>query len=135
MNDHCAYDTAKRLEQAGFPKPEIQFGQVWYDGLQPGEWGVITGINRGFAFAFNSCLGGYERVFKLDERFTFAPTATDILKELPGWHILFSNFSLPNGEQKKMWRCACDDERLDEFYHENPAEATAKAYLAINEKK
>ena len=130
---NTTHETAIHLEAAGFKKPEIQFGQVWYDRERPGEWGMVTSISPGFAFTYNSVDGSYRRLrFSEIERFSFAPTVTDILKELS--IVVFSHwFEFVEGNFQIRIFFQGGGER--QYFHSNPAEACAAAWLEIKEKK
>ena len=115
MNEHVSSDTAILLRDTGFPIPEFEAGQHWY-----GEDLVVIlsygGGNPEFrAYGDNF---SWRESFDLD---VFAPTATDILKELPGARLEFGiDCHTKSGES---WSC-------EKFSHEtNPAEAAALAWL------
>lgn len=58
-----------------------------------------------------------------------APTATDILKEIPGWNLAYT--------KAFKWVVYWDAPGLAEpiqFSHENPAEAAAQAWFYENQK-
>jgi hypothetical protein len=136
MNDHVTFETAILLKEAGFPQPEKSTGQFWWvDEKSMGgahyrhvlyvilqAWqGWLSGV----AFPVNTNCG--ERW--LDEMQVFAPTATDILNELPGYAIRY-NF------ENETWMVFKDEMPNPYFHaHIDPAEAAAMAWLAINEKK
>jgi len=110
-----SFETAKRLKEAGFPQPEkLTHGQFYYS-----EHGHLFRYTHG---------PQYENTF-------FAPSATDILKELGRRFIL--------GYEKNGWWCektqhvyeVADGMQVTASYnHENPAEACAAAWLAKNAK-
>ena len=89
--NHVTFETAKRMEAAGCPKPEIQFGQFWYFPGKKKEV-VITGLHdegdghqdnlKYIAFSWQGTDSDLQKE-ALFKHFTFLPTATDILKELP----------------------------------------------------
>lgn len=72
MTQHVSYETAVRLKEAGFPQPEPQYGQCWYNdnggqiiiGHTTDSWG------------------------EPDESFSvFAPSALDLLQSIPSGSI------------------------------------------------
>lgn len=132
MNNIVSFETAKRLKEAGFPQPEPEFGQFWYNGsdllvvvkyLGAKEWIAcpLSGANwtRLFSAAFQRPIVFGEPVF--------APSATDILRELGPGFVLY--FDSPGrwvlSENNPYGLCT---------NHENPAEASAEAWLKLNEK-
>jgi len=105
-----SFQTAKRLKEAGFPQPETYDTFDWYYSK--------TGF---LANHFDSAC-----VIESD---IFAPSATDILKELGrGWHLCYK-------KESRSWECWYQTVGgASDKYHENPAEACAAAWLAKNEK-
>lgn len=133
MSDRVTHETSLRLEAAGFPQPEIAFGQAWYDELRQID-GMITNVNPGVSAFFNFTSGGYAVIYwsEFSGRFSFAPTATDILKELS--IVVFSHwFEFVEGKFQIRIFFQGGGER--QYFHSNPAEACAAAWLEINEKK
>lgn len=133
MSGHVTNETALRLEATGFPRPEIKFGQVWYDKLRDIE-GLITSVNPGVAVIFSFTPGGFQSLIwsEFSGRFTFVPTAIDILKELS--NVVFSHwFEFAEGEFQIRIFFQGGGER--QYFHFNPAEACAPAWLETNEKK
>jgi hypothetical protein len=108
MLDIVSFETAKRLKEAGFPQPEISDC-------------FLYATLRGYsvlclkAFRKTVIVGGGNGVLK---DFLFAPTATDILRELPGADLRWNGstfFCKYRGETE----------------NENPAEALAQMWLKI----
>jgi len=98
-----SFETAKRLHTAGFPQPEARYYQAWYD-----ENGVLSIIIT-------------EEDYQYFNGVIFAPTATDILMLLSSTRFYFD----------KIWRVHWFRyNTVDEFKHEDPAEACALAWLA-----
>jgi len=98
------FETAKRLKEAGFPQPEPEFGQVWYS-----PNGAIRVI--------------YIKTYDL----VFAPSATDILKEIP----FFGSLSFEVYETRFEFRVWEGLKLIAK--NENPHEAAALAWLSIQE--
>jgi len=109
------FETAKRLKEARFPQPEVFYAaQRSY-------------IENGKNICYVADDGEGIR-----ENEIFAPSATDILKELPGHTLDYSEIE---------WLCRhwirTEDHRsvVDYgFHNSNPAEACAAAWLSIHEK-
>lgn len=81
--NHVTYETAVRLKEAGFPQPAPEAGQFWYGKKSAGQsvkgsLCVLIGTPTG-ALSF-SPIDGLKN--SDNNFFVFAPTATDILKEL-----------------------------------------------------
>jgi len=120
MKNHVSFETAKRLEAAGFPKPKPEFGQAWYDEDGAYVIGSVSGKlicgswQDGDSFSDASMDGDI-----------FAPTVIDILQELDGY--------VTDGETCYFVNAA--NELVNEYLPKNPAEAAAAAWLSINEKQ
>ena len=131
MKNVVSFETAKALRDAGFSIPEPNHGQFWY--LEyTGELEVITfvggnGVHRmyiPFLKGMNSCA---KDAFLNGS--VFAPTATDIMKELGrhfsmsidyiGWIVRHHDLS---------------EHGVGRHVHENPAEACALAWLELKKK-
>lgn len=115
---HVTFETAKRLEAAGFPQPEKLRGGFWYN-----PDGVDT------VFTFDIRHGAAPTMWRY-----FSPPATDILKELGRdynlsfmegfWYCQYSSGDFPPfAKEPSVWK------------HESPAECAAMAWLQIHEKK
>lgn len=81
MQNFVSFETAKRLKQAGFPQPEYETGQFWYG--DTGKLCVIT--HAGEYLTGFTVLNGLREIWDLegkDSDAVFAPTATDILREI-----------------------------------------------------
>lgn len=136
MDNVVTLETAKRLKQAGFPQPEPKVGQFWYDGMfqrlsiashrmGKDQHLYLTPIN---AVDWSHY---FEAVVMLDDKNDwpiFAPTATDILREMPGAILVLENY----GSQGKVWEVWKNGGLIADL--ENPAEAAAFAWLTLNEK-
>lgn len=136
MGNVISYETAKRLKEAGFNPKGLAVGQVWYNGF--GAPSVIV-RNLGDEFStgethWNGCslengeTGNDFSESRIINNCFFAPTATDILKELPGHTIHYKS----KGSTWVVWSYEPDDMM---FQHESPAEVAALAWLALNKKK
>lgn len=99
---NASFETSKHLAEAGFPKPAPDYGQIWY--THYGSPGSVTNLSKW-----------------IDNGEVFAPTATDILRELPGWHLTYAT--------EIGWHVWLDDETDRFFKHKNPAEAAALAWF------
>ena len=136
--DIVTFETAKRLKAAGFPQPEPAFGQFWYN--RSGTPCIMSHrIDPESSLIVKSLHGGawyhmYE--MKRNGGFVFAPSATDILRELKNNSGPLFWWSL-SPDEAIAWRCvglgAIDTIAFDSR-HENPAEACADAWLQLQEK-
>ena len=113
-HDHVTFATAILLKDAGFQQPAPAPGQFWYNKYED----IIC-----WGHTVDSWGEPYE------DATTFAPTATDILRELNFHHLrpLFGH----------KWAIHNHYELGDSFEictNENPAEAAAEAWLKLNEK-
>lgn len=144
--DIISFETAERLKAAGLKIPKLSVGQVWYN--QSRYPSVIiknmgdefsTGETHWQGFSIeNGELGNDVPESIVRDMCYFAPTATDILKELgPNWNL--SSFKTTSGQAQfaVIWNYECEEvaDPDKEFYHENPAEACAAAWLQLNENK
>ncbi len=123
MKDIVTFETAVRLKEAGFPQPFPQAGMFGYN--DAGYLFVKTHDGHTSNNRYGSVLlnGGNDNITlsKNDFKFVvFAPTATDILRELgPLFDLSYDCAEFWCGD-KKGW---------------NPAEAAAEAWLKLNDKK
>ena len=140
--NNLTFETAKTLKDAGFPIPRVKVGQVWYNEMESPS--VIV-KNNGDEYStgehhyhgcslLNGVVGNDFPESIVRERCYFAPTATDILKELgSNWNL--SSFRLPSGnvEYAVVWNYECEEvaDPDKEFYNDNPAEAAAMAWLHL----
>jgi hypothetical protein len=136
--DILSFETAQKLKAAGFPQPDFAPRQTWYD--EGGRLHIVVGIG-GLIGPDMAMIGGRGHVpYVADDGIdnpVFAPTATDILLELRSTHLCYYlQFSHADA---KFWVYS-DDTTMSEIAmigevgHENPAEACALAWLAINKK-
>ncbi len=105
-------ETAQRLKMAGFPQPEPTPGQIWHCGCDF-EWPTIVATS-------DMLVDGVEDGV-IDTKYAlYAPTATDILRELgKGWVLVYDTI-------RNEFLCSKFPKLI---YHENPAEAAALAWL------
>jgi hypothetical protein len=111
--DIVTFETARRMKSAGFPQPDYVEDGYFYILSQdtPVNFVHVSGINTQDA--------------------AFAPTATDILLELPDYALVFDDSQRPPG-----FTCYDTLRQNPSEYpktHENPAEAAALAWLGIHE--
>lgn len=126
MQNIAIFETAVKLKEQGLPQPTPEAGQFWYNpdfGLfVVGRMSFVDGKFRSIFYFETGKV--YEKEEASFSDCVFAPTACDILRELPE-HCLFKDGStcegfvcykignFPHGKQ-------C---------HDNPAEAAALAWL------
>ena len=129
MNNFVSYETALRLRDAGFPQPEPEAGQFWYDPY--GTPDVVTDVDEWHVFSASlTDVTDYTNAVMHDE-FTagwhFAPGPAEILREIPD-HVCGNN----KGSKGGYWCGRYDDQRAS--FHENMAEACAAQWLSIHNK-
>jgi hypothetical protein len=124
--DIVTFETAKALKEAGFPSPSLRKGQVWYHDTNKEYQVVDVGIGEASAYHYRT-VGGVvgEHGFAFRIRKFFAPSAVDILN----W--LGADWALSVEDGSPRWRCFTPH-GAQEYFHENPAEACAAAWLAYN---
>lgn len=133
--DIVTFKTAKRLKEAGFPQPAPAFGQFWFD-----EKGALFFVVDAFDEIPIPLDGAWliekggdvihvERVV-FGSSLAYAPSATDILRKLPGHSIGRYNTSKSAWDSPEMaWICVSPKQK--ELIHDTPAEAAALAWLSI----
>lgn len=132
MKDIVTFETAVRLRDAGFPQPTPEFGQKWYNP----DYGlfVVGFIDAPYAHAtifYDSVSCVFRKNIPNFSGCAFAPTATDILRELrDGSNI---------GIMGKRFLCYSPDfehgiDHPGTPINDNPAEAVAEAWLKLNPK-
>lgn len=116
--DIVSFETAKRLKEAGFPQPAPAPGQWWgMDGqltyISDGPVGYLTAVHYspGKAPVIQAHCNAHDFSWSV-----FLPTATDILRLLPGHDFYFDgeHFAFPGDMQQGG---------------ENPAEVAAEKWL------
>ena len=109
MNDRCTPATARRLKELGFYQPEAAFGQVWYD-----------------AEDNPFLVGNLDSPMWLADAYTYAPTASDILRELgEDWTMIVA------GGGFQIYKHFQDPQYIFPIAaNDNPAEACAEAWEA-----
>lgn len=113
-----SFETALRLKEAGFPQPEVIEKYAPFYLVKFPEMGV--GFARGFAVGH-----------AWPERYVYAPTATDILRMIPGAALDF--WKLDDSDDGSFYIHIEDHTNFRDrfFYHKNSAEVAAAAWLAI----
>ena len=131
MKNVVSYETAVRLKNAGFPQPEPEAGQLWYMiGFDTprlaivGLWGTV---DKRPVYRY---LDANTWDFPDERESTFAPTATDILRELGGDNGLFS---ILGGFE--VWRVRVGYREEFIYRNDSPAESAAAAWLKTHEKE
>lgn len=140
MKDIVSYETAVRLKVAGFPQPKPEAGQWWHN---PDFGLFVVGVkwfadNREYKIFYP---GTGRSVLKSEAMFlkcAFAPTATDILREMPSYFYIRKYKYQTKDIQIFSIFCeeleAGDDLlQIAKGVNENPAEAVAEAWLKLNE--
>lgn len=114
-----SFETAKRLKDAGFTQPDSLFGQMWYTK----DGNILIAIN------FFSSIDHRENIIMFNpEEHYFAPTAAEILKELPEDHFL------QHANGMFFISYYCDNGETVQHKGKNLLEVGAAAWLDINEK-
>lgn len=135
MKPTVSPETASQLEEAGFIPPEIKTGQFWYKTIFEGGTAEHSALCICLNFGGQIVMQAVEPRWDYpgnsgpDKKAFFAPTATDIIKQMPlGTKI--QTVILATGEN--LWECIFDiDNHYDDSrYDECPHEASAKAFLA-----
>lgn len=133
MQNHVTLATAQRLKDAGFPQPEFAFGQFWYSlGYQINIYVRAARPNiKNHIFIGETLTTQHHTANEV----IFAPTATDILREL-GSDYSICSFKISKVQWEVERRMMAGFNVLPfTWVHENPAEAAALAWLSKNEKK
>lgn len=137
MKDILSYETSVRLKEAGFPQPTPEPGQFWYTSA-----GLLCWIARkelGGAFRLCDTTGTAFRTLYVDfnKDLLFAPTATDILRELPNYYYIRKYKYETDDVNRFSIFCELQESLLTQIakgVNINPAEAAAEAWLQLNEK-
>lgn len=122
-----SFETAKKLKESGFPQPSPKFGQVWYDPYGMPAVVLSTKPLR-FGDEGGQSWSGKNRFGEM----IFAPTATDILRELPrNWMLWFYEGSEIENPAWEVGKYERGDGFDDQESNSNPAEACAAAWLKL----
>ena len=124
MENIVTFATAQRLKDAGFPQPKPESGQYWYHPHGQLYW--IQSVEGEFCTVHAPNVSRQSGWIVDTEGWIFAPTATDILREMPEHDLTFWH------PQQTYY---VEDTRNGiQWTNNNPAEAAALAYLKLNEK-
>ena len=124
------HETSQKIKDAGFPQPPFSVGQIWYN--QSGIKYLITGGEGLLVFVKRIDAENWSRPLPIFnwEGWSYAASATELLPD--NYHLM---------TQAKKWYCRLphfDGKEFQDyypiFYHENPAEAAAFAFLFTNNK-
>lgn len=132
MKDIVTFETAVRLKEAGFSQPTPEAGQWWYNpDFGPFLVGKLWMVDRRLRNIFYPDTGKVvNKEIRLFPDCVFAPTATDILRELAGFCICY----LENGNSEG-WTVLNYHKEYYAFDSDNPAASAAEAWLKLNDKK
>lgn len=125
------FETALALKDAGFPQPFPAFGQQWYF-PETKELFLVTFVYSNGKVDY--CMEGSLVVMLEDmpESSVFAPTATDILEQLPDFYYVrkgtCDNLPIFSVFDEKEVNCS-NIAILAKAFGKNPHEAAAKAFL------
>jgi len=128
-----SFETAKQLKEAGFPQHAAESGQIWYNNHSAATFigrMQLDEKERVYFYCHSLKSGRTDILMPIYEDSFFAPSATDILKELDLYEFSLCRI---NGK----WLLEIENDEGDGRYEhisENPAEACAAAWLAKNEK-
>lgn len=146
MKNIVTFDTARRLKEAGFPQPEPEAGQFWY--TVDRKLAIITHSvehNLGFTVFNGLHEVWYAESVEIFNDVPFAPAATDILTATAKLvhpnliRVDISTYSSDNSceiQEPQFFIYSFPYSKIagHQFY-DNPAEAAALAWLALNEKQ
>jgi hypothetical protein len=128
MNNVVSFETARALKAAGFPQPMPEARQFWYYGDRNGLVLTTSEAMDGEAYFYWFDVGGVSMLEdgQWSEKMIYAPTATDILRELPDY-ALFFNGGMATVALMGAWgeHNACDA---------SEHEAGAAAWLSVHAK-
>lgn len=115
--NHVTFETAVRLKEAGFPQPELThvLGHIFYDRLGR-KYMAVWQDNEDSNILMQPYLHNYS---DLKNPMVFAPTATDILRELPDYWFVSASTTDPHG----LYQTCIDPEDM------------AAAWLALHENR
>ena len=133
---HVSFETARKLQAAGFPQPQPAAGQVWYypSGM---ELYVLPDLDCDLNLK-NEITSSIDEVIEVGSlQFTnslvYAQTATDILEQLGSCYSLTYDFHCGFGCVKSS-SGVVNEIFSDDPPRDNPAEACAEAWLKLNPK-
>lgn len=120
------FETAKKLQESGFPQPAPAYGQVWY--AMNGNPFLVCNVENGQAGIVGPSGQTWIGRYLNDGDMVYAPTATDILKELGSRYVL-------QNVNEDMFICKEGMPRLGQLGCKvNAAEAAAIEYLKKKKK-
>lgn len=120
MKHIVSFETAKALKAAGYPQPEFETGQLWYN------WNGGLFMTSPLANRFFNLESGGIWFIVLDSNVCFyAPSATEIMEHER------MDFCVCKCFGSGLWVCRVVDESLA-YIKENHAEAAAELWLKLN---
>jgi hypothetical protein len=128
MQHFVSFETAKKLEVAGFGRPSHEIGQFWYN--PNGRLYHITSTRENDIFVKWGEGAFWSKeivVYEEDsDNWFYAATATDILEQLKTVYLAYMDIG-------RCWGCfTIGTATMVGFNAENAAEAVAEAYLSAS---
>lgn len=129
MKNVVSFETAIALKESGFPQPQPEAEQFWYNP----DFGLFAVGQRshgfdGISIFYPETGKAYEKEQGKFSDCVYAPDVADILKQLPGWYLSLD---------RTQWVCVngYPEQGDGEHINDNPAEAAAAAWLQTRRKK
>lgn len=107
---HVTFETAARLKEAGFPQPKkFTVGEFWFMRVTPKlEYEEILVVHTFRAELERQLPGITSERWAPDPDDVFAPTATDLLRQLPDYWFVAVSTTDPHG----LYQTCIDPEEL-----------------------
>lgn len=139
MKDITTFETAARLKEAGFPQPTPEAGQWWYN---PDIGIFLTGKLSPYGRERHIYYPDTGNVFFKNQLLfpdcVFAPTATDILRQMPNYYYIRKYKYDTESVNRFSIFCELQEGDLSQIakgVDTNPAEAAASAWLKLQEEE
>lgn len=129
MKNVVSFETAKALKAAGFPQPEPEVGQFWYN--DEGNFFIVCYRNGiGVAFAFSDLesklvgisFRGYKDLF-------FAPTSADLLGDAAMNPYDCATRWIAEAQEAEYWEGEMDYEPVGEYPVDKSEFEVEKKYI------
>jgi len=135
MTTHTTFETSQLLAENGFPQPTPEFGQMWWGSDEECYPAISIAIRDANIFG-NVKFVNQDGLHYFEELspYVFAPTAFDIFKQESMIHFGLCTATRLGIKGWSVWPYNNDSDLSEafEFFHENPAEACAEAWLFLN---
>lgn len=134
MKHIVSFETAKALKEAGYPQPDFETGQVWYNWNEVATCIGPMGWKRGYRHLFSLGSGDKACMIPVSDGSFYAPSATEIIGQISLAESSANLHCCHDGDVvREEWQASGGFQTMSGF-SENPSEAAAELYIKMNSK-